>query len=533
MINRIFIGGAWPYANYFMHVGHLAALLPGDVIARYYRQKGSNVLYVSGTDCHGTPITERARKENLEPAIIANHYHRQDVQDFCDLGFTYDNYGATFMKWHIDGVRNIFEQIYDNGYLYKNESKQVFCTKCNRFLSDREIGGECPICGRDTKGDQCEFCLSTFNPKELLEKHCLICGSKTILKPNCELVFALSKFQKRIDKYFLENCSKWRINAVNETRKYIKQGLPDRDATRSIKWGIPVPIRGYEDKSIYVWIEALLGYLTSGKHAAEKLGWDFDKFMQDDDNLISYYVHGKDNIPFHTVIYPALLMATNNKMQLPKRIISSEYVNMNNTKMSKSLGPIVTIRNLLNKFDADTIRYYFIANNPEKRDSNYSEYELITQHNKFLVGGFGNFVNRNLSYIMTKFNGCVPNGVISNEVISKTIDIYNMIGNKIADGDLNNAVDEMVGYIQFANQYYDEQKPWNQVKERELKSFNNTTATCMYIMANMSNLFAPVLPYGCERLRIMIKISEKYSWHEIFTQKDLVLDKVELLYKRI
>lgn len=533
MVKRIFIGGAWPYGNYLMHVGHLAALLPGDVIARYYRQKGEKVLYVSGTDCHGTPITERARKEKVEPSIIAHRYHDKDVQDFTDLGFTYDNYGATFMEWHEVGVKKMFKQIYDNGYFYEKISEQVFCTKCNRFLSDREIGGKCPICNKETKGDQCEYCLSTFNPRELIEKHCLICGEKTVLKQNHEMVFALSKFQTNIEKYFANNHTGWRTNAINETQKYLKQGLPDRDATRSIKWGVPVPIPGFEDKCVYVWIEALLGYLTSGKRAAEKYGWDFEKFIDDDSSLVSYYVHGKDNIPFHTVIFPALLMALKDNKQLPKRIISSEYVNMGNEKMSKSSGAIVTIRELLSKFEADSIRYYFIANNPEKRDSSYNEDELIVQHNKFLVGGFGNFVNRNLSFLVKRFKGNVPSGVISQEIRDYTISMYKIMGNKIAVGELNNAVDTMLSYIQIANKYYDEQKPWLQVKEKNIENFNNTTATCLYIIANMSNLFAPVLPFGCEKIRKMLNMTNDYSWQEIYAPKNLKLAEIKVIYSKI
>lgn len=533
MAKRIFIGGAWPYANYNMHVGHLAALIPGDVIARYYRQHGDQVLYVSGTDSHGTPITERARKEGIEPSVIAHQYHEQDVRDFLDLGFSYDNYGATFMDWHKKGVQAIFSTIYKHGYLYGKVSDQVYCEKCDKFLSDREIGGICPICGKKSKGDQCDFCLSTFNPSELHDKHCLVCGNKTVSRPNHELVFALSKFQTQIKEFFEKNKSEWRTNAVNETDKYLKQGLPDRDATRSLSWGIDVPFDGYQDKCIYVWFEAVLGYLTSGRYAAEQKGINFDEFINDDDDLISYYVHGKDNIPFHTVIFPALIMALQNGIQLPKRIISSEYVNMGSEKMSKSTGKLVTMRDLLDEFEADTIRFYFIANNPERRDVSYSREDLIAQHNKFLVGGFGNFVNRNLSFLKKKFNGIVPDGVVDLEISKLTVDLYDAIGTKISKGEFRSAVEDMLSYIQEANRYYDEQKPWTQVKEEDQTEFNNTTATCLYMMANMSNLFAPIIPNGCSKLRNMLQLPEKSDWKEITVKPNLVLDSIHILYNRI
>lgn len=533
MSRRIFIGGAWPYANYFLHVGHLAALLPGDVIARYFRQNGDHVLYVSGTDCHGTPITERARKEGTTPAALAHRYHEQDVKDFSDLGFTYDNYGATFMDWHKEGVQDFFRDIYKNGFLYDKIADQVYCEKCRKFLSDREIGGRCPVCGQEAKGDQCDACLSMFNPRELIDKHCLVCGNTCSSKPNKELVFSLSKFQKQIEKFYNENKEGWRANAVNETEKYLKQGLPDRDATRSLSWGIDVPFDGYDDKCIYVWFEAVMGYLTSGRYAAEKKGINFDEFIHDDENLISYYVHGKDNIPFHTVIFPALLLAMQNSKQLPKRIISSEYVSMGSEKMSKSSGKMVTMRDLIDEFNPDTIRFYFTANNPERRDVSFSRDDLIAQHNKFLVGGFGNFVNRNLSFIMKKFQGVVPTGAVDSEIATKTLAAYSTIGNKIEHGDLRNAVEDMIGYIQEANRFYDEQKPWVQIKADDMTDFNNTTATCLYMMANMTNLFAPVLPFGCQKLRSILKISDTFSWNEINIETGLVLENVQILYNRI
>jgi len=532
MRKRVFIGGAWPYANYSMHIGHLAALLPADVIARYYRHKGAEVLYVSGTDCHGTPITESARKEQVAPSEIAYKYHECDVNDFKEMGFTYDNYGATYMEWHKKGVQDIFREIYEHGYLYDKRMTQVYCERCDKFLVDREIGGRCPICGEEAKGDQCDKCLSTFNPQDLKEKYCLLCSGKITMRPNHELVFLLSKFQNRVKNFFEDNRKYWRMNAENETKKYLDQGLLDRDATRNLKWGIEVPFEGYEDKRIYVWLEAVLGYLTSGRCGAEKMGLDFDEFMKDDEELVSYYVHGKDNIPFHTVIFPALIMAMEKDIQLPKYIISSEYLNMGEEKMSKSKGNLITVRDLLNRFQRDTIRFYFIMNNPEKRDIVFNLEDMVASHNKILVGGFGNFVNRNLSYLKKQFNGVLPIGQIDSRIKELTGEIYESIGSKIESGELKSSVEEMIRYIQMANKYYDDQKPWIQVKE-ELQNFNNTTATCIYMMANMSNLFSPVIPDGCERLRKMLKLSEPTGWNIINVEENLILDECPILYERI
>ena len=377
----IFIGGAWPYANYYLHIGHLAALLPGDILAKYYRGKGDNVIYVSGSDCHGTPITERARKENVTPKEIATHYHNEFVKTFDCLGFEYDMYSNTMTESHSKYVQNQFKRMYDNGYIYEKEELQDYCNNCNKFLSDREIVGKCPYCGGESNGDQCDVCTKSLNNNEVLNKHCKICNTETTLKKNKHLYFKLTAFEKELQELIDKNKSKWRKNAVGEAQKYIDMGLIDRAATRQIDWGVPVPIKGYEDKRIYVWIEAVLGYLSVGYEVAKKRDIDFDKFMsKDNKNLRSYYVHGKDNIPFHTTIYPAIICALKNNYNLPDYIISSAYVNLNNEKMSKSKGNLITVNELLEKFDSDTIRFYFTFKGPETNDINCSLFDIVQIH---------------------------------------------------------------------------------------------------------------------------------------------------------
>ena len=532
MCKRVFIGGAWPYANYKLHIGHLAALLPGDVIARYFRQKGAQVLYVSGSDCFGTPITETARKEGAKPIDIATRFHNEDVLDFQDLDFSYDNYGATFCDWHQREVQECFRIINGNGHLYRKQSSQPFCINEGRFLSGREIGGICAKCGSTARGDQCDSCLALLSTEDLKEKHCLICGMKITMRPSHDLVFSLSTLQDRINKYFEENSSNWRANAINETKKFIEQGLLDRDVTRNIEWGIDVPFDGYEGKKIYVWLEAVLGYMTSGRQAAIKLGMDFEDFLKNDDELRTYYVHGKDNIPFHTIILPALIMALEKDIQLPKYIVSSEYVNMGTEKMSKSMGNLITIRDLLSQYESDTIRFYFMMNNPEKKDISFDHASLLHVHNKVLVGGFGNFVNRNLLFLIKSFEGVIPKGKLNDNITKITENAYVSIGNSIETGNFRMAVDKMIEYIQTANKYYDEQQPWLQVKN-DMDSFADTTATCLYIMANMSNLFAPILTKGCLKLRKMLNLLDEACWTPIDIADDLKLVDCSVLYNKI
>lgn len=532
MKKNVFIGGAWPYGNYNLHVGHLAALLPGDIIARCCRQMGDQVIYVSGTDCHGTPITERARREGLSPAEIAKRYHSEDISDFRDLRFSYDNYGATYEPEHQRQVQELFLRLYANGFLRETDSFQAYCENCGKFLADREIAGRCPVCGADARGDQCDHCLSSFDPQSLGQKHCLICGEPVTEKPRRELVFLLSSFQHQLENYFEESKGLWRPNAVNETRKYLAQGLPDRDASRSLCWGIPIPFEGYEDQRIYVWFEAVLGYLTSGRTAARKMAMDFDAFLRDTTNLETYFVHGKDNIPFHTVIYPALILGLDLGYQLPRHVISSEYVNMDGEKMSKSKGNLVTVRELLSQYPSDSIRLYFALNNPEKKDLNFTPGDLAAVHNKFLVGGFGNFVNRNLSFLKKKFDGILPAGTVDPSVYRMTDSLYTVLGAQIRDGEIRAAAEEITRYIQAANKYYDEQKPWIQVREN-LPAFGDTTATCLFIMANMTNLFAPVIPDGCDILRNILHLPKVPCWRPIFPPKDLILGECPILYQRI
>lgn len=277
MKKRYFIGGAWPYANNSLHVGHLAALLPADVLARYGRMRGYDVIYVSGSDTHGTPITERAKREGVTPASIAERYHAEFVRDFESMGFSYDLYTATYADAHKAGVQDVFRSIQKNGWFYEKTEEQDYCEHCQKFVSDREIEGRCPFCGKITRGDQCEFCNASFDSDVLTEKRCRACGNPTALRTNKHLMFALSKFQKPLEDFAEKMAPHWRLNAVNETRKYLTQGLPDRAATRDLDWGIEVPIPGYESKRIYVWFDAVLGYMTAGRAVAESRGIDFDE----------------------------------------------------------------------------------------------------------------------------------------------------------------------------------------------------------------------------------------------------------------
>lgn len=528
----IFIGGAWPYANYFLHVGHLAALLPGDLLAKYYRGKGDNVIYVSGSDCHGTPITERAKKEGVDPYQIAEYYHTEFAKTFDRLGFEYDEYSTTMSEHHKEYVKEKFKKMIENGYIYEKEVEQDYCDECKTFLSDREIEGICPHCGGKSTGDQCDKCGASLDSTEVLDKHCKKCHSKTILKNNKHLYFKLTEFENGLQELINKNKLTWRKNALGEAQKYIDMGLVDRAATRQLDWGVEVPVEGYEDKRIYVWIEAVLGYLSVGEEVAKSRGIDFDKFLSDDNaNLKTYYVHGKDNIPFHTTIYPALLLSLKENYRLPDYIVSSAYVNLNNEKMSKSKGNLITANELLDMFESDTLRFYFSFKGPETNDMNCSIDDIIQTHNKFLVGMLGNFVNRNLSFIKKKFDGNITEGTIDEKIKEATNKTYHLAGEYFEKGEIKNAVTFIMEYVNLANKYYDSREPWKQVKEN-ISDFNDTTYTCLYMIANLSNLIEPVLPNASTKIKRMLNLNP-YKWEEEMISGDYKLTDVEILYNRL
>lgn len=528
----IFIGGAWPYSNYFLHVGHLAALLPGDILAKYYRENGDNVIYVSGSDCHGTPITERAKNEGVSPQEIASKYHREFVKNFADMGFEYDKYSSTMDQHHIDYVMNQFKLLVKNGYIYEKEETQDYCELCNKFLSDREIVGTCPHCGGKSSGDQCDVCGASLDSNEVLDKHCKTCGNVTVMKNNKHLYFKLTAFKDGLQELINKNRNNWRKNALGEAQKYLDMGLVDRAATRQLEWGVPVPVDGYDDKRIYVWFEAVLGYMSVGEEVAKSKGIDFDKFMSNDNpNLKTYYVHGKDNIPFHTTIYPALLMGLKKNYRLPDYIVSSAYVNLNNEKMSKSKGNLITVNELLEMFDSDTIRFYFAFKGPESNDINCSIDDIIATHNKFLVGMLGNFVNRNLSFINKKFDGKIVEGAIDPVIKEATEKNYKLIGQYLENGEIKAAVVQMIDYIMLANKYYDSREPWKQVKEN-IKDFNDTTYTCVYMMANMANMIAPIMPKAAIKIQKMLKLP-KAEWKEVNLTGDYQVNDLNIIFERL
>ena len=523
---NILIGGAWPYANSSLHLGHLAALLPGDVLARYYRENGDNVVYVSGTDCHGTPITQRARKEGRSAKEISETYDREFSRTFRNMGFSYDLYGKTEDEYHKRAVQKMLQRMYDNGYIYEKQDRQPFCDHCNRFLADRELSLTCPACGAESKGDQCD-CGYIPTEEDLDGATCVECGEKVHLRENRNLYLALSKLQPQIEQYFLQNSGRWRLNSRRETEKYLKEGLRDRAVTRDLDWGVDVPIEGYEDKKMYVWIEAVLGYVTMAQKYCAENGIDWKKFWKDSNSRI-YMVHGKDNITFHSIILPSLLLAMDDNYKLPDMMVSSEYLNINSEKISKSKGNGITINDMIRDYDPDTVRYFLMANGPERKDSNFTVEDYITIHNSEITNKYGNLVNRTLNF---KGLDHIPEGQMDPEIAERIEKAYQEVGDYIERAEFKKATLAIMDLVENGNKYYDDRKPWEQ-KRNDIEAFNDTIYTCANLIANLSNLYEPFMPNSSARIREYLGIDEP-TWETIVVEPNTNIKNVQPLFTRI
>ncbi len=527
---NILIGISWPFANGDLHIGHAASSLPGDVIARYHRLKGNNVILVSGSDCHGTPIDVKALQEGKTAKEIVDVCHQEFSKDFKDLGFSFDLYNRTDDVYHKDFVKEQFKKYYDYGYLYEKKEEQLYCQQCNLFLADRYIIGVCPKCGADIKGDECEKCGSLLDIKDVKETKCAICGNPTSIKETKNLYFSLSKFQEDLRKLVNKNKTNWRDNAVLFTERYLKEGIPDRCASRSLNWGIDIPIKGYEDKKIYGWFENVWGYVTASKKYCENHNLDWENFWKQDKNNKIYLVHAKDNIPFHTVIFPSLLLATKENYKLPDKIVSDEYVTIEGEKLSKSKGNYISIRHLLNRYPADAIRYYFLINNPETRDFNFSWIDFINSLNGELLGKWGNFINRTLAFVNKSFEGKLKNSSVDIEVEEKLIKLFEEVGDSIDDGNVKDGIRKIFDFISYANKYFDEKQPWVLAKNN-IDECNNVLYNCVNIIFNVNTLLKPYLQFSSEKVENYL--NDKNTNWEYKVIKNVEISKdIEHLYER-
>ncbi|MCL2420465.1 MAG: methionine--tRNA ligase [Defluviitaleaceae bacterium] len=524
---KILIGSAWPYANGSLHIGHLAALLPADVIARYYRAKGDDVYFVSGSDCHGTPVAIRAKQEKKSPQEISEFYHNEFCECFAKLGFSYDRYGTTASPEHVAFVQTFHKTMYDGGYVYEQKSPQAFCKSCNTSLADRFVIGKCPDCGLQSRGDQCDACGAVLEPDNLLEPQCSVCKSTPVFRPTRHLFLAISKLENELAN-FLNVRPHWRKNAIAFTQRYIDEGLRDRAVTRGLDWGIDVPKQGYDDKKIYIWAENVLGYLSMSEAVAKERGVDPSELR--DDNSRHYYVHGKDNIPFHTIILPSLMLAHGGDWHLPDHIISSEYLTLEGRKISTSENWAVWVKDMVDQYHPDSIRYFMIANGPEKRDADFTWREFVNSHNGELLGAYGNFINRTLAFVYKYFDSTVPVGELDENIRIKIEAQFNTVGKLIESGSLKQALDTVFELVRYGNKYFDTQQPWA-ARNTDMASCGSTIYNCVQLIANLAVLLAPFLPFSSEKVVNWSKIST--SWGVKNVPPGFLIPQPEILFERL
>lgn len=527
---NIIIGISWPFANGDLHIGHAASSLPGDVIARYHRLKGNNVIMVSGSDCHGTPIDVKALQEKKTAKEIVDVCHENFARDFKDLGFSFDLYNRTDDPYHKDFVKEQFKKYFDYGYLYEKKEEQLYCESCKLFLADRYIVGVCPKCGADIKGDECEKCGSLLTIDEVKETKCAICGNPTSIKETKNLYFSLSRFQDQLRDLVNANKDNWRENAVLFTERYLNEGVPDRCASRSLNWGIDIPIKDYEDKKIYGWFENVWGYVTASKKYCEanKLNWE-DYWKNGNDNKI-YLVHAKDNIPFHTIIFPSLLLGTQENYKLPDKIVSDEYLTIEGDKLSKSKGNYISVRELLDRYPADVVRYYFLINDPEKRDFNFTWTDFINSINGELLGKWGNFINRTLQFVNKSFEGKLTKDEIDPEVEKQLKDLFDVVGKNIDDGEVKQGIKDIFDFISYANKYFDEKQPWILAKN-DVKECNKVLFNCVNIISNVNTLLKPYIPTSCDKVEEYINVKNP-NWEYKAIDDIKIQEDIKPLYER-
>jgi len=501
---RILVCFAWPYANGFAHVGHIAgSYLPADIFARYHRAKGNEVLMVSGSDEHGTPVTIKAEQEGKTPAQVADYYHREFVKTWQGLGITFDIYTHTEMPNHAQVTQDVFLNLYQKGYLYTDTVLQAYCPKCQRFLPDRYVEGGCPFCKTPgARGDQCDACGKPLDAKDLLQPHCRICGTAPEFKTSEHFFLKLTAFNDRLLDWVRQQ-THWRQNVLNFTTRYLEDGLRDRAITRDIEWGIPVPVKGYEQKRIYVWFDAVIGYLSATKEWAQNTG-DPEKWRAfwQGGAAKSYYFIGKDNIPFHTIIWPAMLMGYGD-LNLPTNVPANEFLTVENQKGSKSRNWAVWIPEYLQSYAPDPLRYILAANAPETNDSDFSWREFVRRNNDELVATYGNLVHRVLTFTYKNFEGKVPTpgapDAASLALQQQAKDIFGEVDGLLAGCNFKQALKRTMDLAHAANRYLDEKAPWKAIKV-DRQQAAGSLYTAIGVIAVLKTLFYPFLPFSSQKL---------------------------------
>jgi len=504
------------------HLGNLVgSVLSADVAARYYRLQDLDVLMVSGSDTHGTPIEVEAMKEKISPKELADRNHAKVAELFKRWAVSFDNYTSTESPVHKQFVQQHLMKIYNNGYIFSQETQMLYCEHDRRFLPDRFVEGTCPYCGYEkARGDQCDRCGKLLETTLLIEPYCIICKNKPVTKTTKHWYIDLSKFTEPLCK-FLEENTQIPINAKNFSINWIKEGLKPRAVTRDVEWGIPAPFPGAEGKTIYVWVEAVLGYISATIEQCQRMGepekWREYWFNK---NARTLYFVGKDNIPFHTIILPALLLASGEDYNLPWNVSATEFLQFKGEKASKSRKIGIWIDEALEMFPVDYWRFFLISTRPETKDTNFSWDFFIEKINADLNDTYGNFIHRTLTFINSKFGGEIPKAEkldADDEMVLITIrEKVDQIADELEASKLQPAANTLISLARIGNQYLNDKEPWKLLKTDPPKA-----ATVFYVAAQIVKALAvtsmPFMPATAEQIRKTLGMSDilyKPRWEE-------------------
>ena len=505
MPERIFIGVAWPYANGPLHMGHIAGCyLAADIFARYHRMKGNDVLMVSGSDAHGTPITIRADQEGVEPGVILERYHAQFLDTWERLGISFDLFTTTHTENHRRVVQDIFRKLKEQDYIYADTMLLAHCAGCTRFLPDRYVEGVCPHCGNErARGDQCDLCGHTLDPIELVKPRCSICGATPDFRDSEHFFLRLSAFEQPLLDWIGDK-DHWRPNVANSTRGFLQGGLKDRAITRDLTWGVPVPLDGYDEKRIYVWFEAVIGYLSAAVEWAESNGnpsaWeDFWK----DENTKGYYFIGKDNIPFHSIIWPAMIMGYGG-LNLPYDVPANEFLSLESRKFSTSQNWAVWVPDYLDSYDPDPLRYLLSINMPETGDTDFSWSEFVRRNNDELVATYGNLVNRVLRFTYRNFDAQVPvdaapPGDAEIALLESARQAMADVDDCLAHTRFRAGISRAFALAQETNRYLDSRAPWQSIKTDRADAARSLS-TAIQVLNCLKVALSPYLPFTSQKV---------------------------------
>jgi methionyl-tRNA synthetase len=536
MSKNILVSVAWPYASGSRHLGHIGgAYLPADIFARYHRVIGNKVLMVSGSDVHGTPITVRADAEGVEPIDIVNKYHNEFLGYWEKLNISWDNYTTTMTDTHIEVVHDIFLQLLENGLIDKQTSLQAYDKSEDKFLPDRYVEGTCPHCSySEARGDQCDSCSKTLDPEELINPVSKISGNTAEFKETEHFFLKLSSLEAKLADW-LETREGWRPHVINWAKSFVKEGLLDRAITRDLDWGIKIPVDDLGDgKKIYVWFEAVIGYLSASKEWA-KLNGDEDAWKDwwTNEDAESYYFIGKDNVPFHAVIWPSILLGYEG-LNLPTNVPANQYILVKGEKASASRGVGKSLDEYLNEWNPDSLRYALASVLPEQSDSEISEDEMIRRNNEELVAAWGNLVQRVFKQIQNNFeklNNIGPEEELDIKLLESVTNGYEQIGNQIEKVELKSALQESMKVVSTVNVYLNETEPWKVIKEDADRAYR-ILHTSLIAIDSCANLLYPFMPTTSNKVKNAIPRETNNDWGVNKIKTGAELKEIGLLFKK-